>query len=126
MNQQTDKTTAPYYRAASKQLIGACFDNQMQKLFCYTKAGKIARVLLKTKRTNVKSFIAAAKKYTDLKELDATVLWEFIEKIYISEMDKQTKTREIRTVYNFVGAFDFDAAIKQSNNPPNVVKAGIA
>jgi len=77
-------------------------------------------------RTNVKSFIAATKKYTDLKELDATVLREFIEKIYVSEKNKQTKTREIRIVYNFVGAFDFGTAIEQSNNPLNTVKAGIA
>ena len=35
MNQQTDKTTALYYRVASKQPIGVFFDNQMQKLLCY-------------------------------------------------------------------------------------------
>jgi hypothetical protein len=35
-------------------------------------------------RTNVKSFIAATKKYIDLKEPDATVLREFIEKMSVS------------------------------------------
>ena len=34
---------------------------------------------------NVKSFIATTKKYTDLKELDAVVLREFISKIFVSE-----------------------------------------
>jgi isocitrate/isopropylmalate dehydrogenase len=41
-------------------------------------------------RANVKSFIAATKKYADLKELDATVLREFIEKVYVSEKNKET------------------------------------
>ena len=75
-------------------------------------------------RINVKRFIATAKKYTDLKELDATVLREFISKVYISEKDKETKTREIRIVYNFVGPFDFDSAIEQSINSPKEAKAG--
>jgi DNA invertase Pin-like site-specific DNA recombinase len=75
-------------------------------------------------RMNVKSFIDTAKKYTNLQKLDATVLREFISKIYISERNKETKTREIRIVYNFVGAFDFDSAIEQANNPRIVEKTG--
>jgi uncharacterized protein (UPF0335 family) len=57
--------------------------------------------------------VAVAKKYTDLQELDAAVLREFIERIYVSEKDKQTKTQEIQIVYNFIGAFDFAEATKQ-------------
>jgi hypothetical protein len=75
-------------------------------------------------RINVKSFIDTAKKYTNLQELDAIVLREFISKIYVSERDKETKTREIRIVYNFVGAFDFDSAIEQANNAPIAKKTG--
>jgi hypothetical protein len=74
-------------------------------------------------RVNVKSFIATAKKYTDLKELDATVLREFISKIFVSQKDKKTKTQEIQIVYNFVGAFDFDSAI-ESVNLSRAEKAG--
>lgn len=69
-------------------------------------------------RVNVKSFIAATntKKYTDLQELDATVLREFIDRIQVSAVDKEAKTREIKIVYNFIGAFDFKAAIEQAQN----------
>ena len=67
-------------------------------------------------RTNVKSFIAATKKYTDLQELDATVLREFIDKIYVSAVDRKAKTREIKIVYNFIGAFDFNSAMEHANN----------
>jgi len=51
------------------------------------------------------------------------MLREFISKIFVSEKDKETKTREIRIVYNFVGAFDFDSAIEQSINPSITEKA---
>jgi DNA invertase Pin-like site-specific DNA recombinase len=78
------------------------------------------------KRINVKSFIAATKKYTDLKELDATVLREFIERVEVSERDKQTNTQQIRIVYNFIGAFDFEAARELSGNPPQEVKVTTA
>jgi hypothetical protein len=67
-------------------------------------------------RINVKSFIAAAKKYTDLQELDATMLREFIDKIYISAVDRTAKTREIEIVYNFIGAFDFETAAEQAQH----------
>ena len=46
------------------------------------------------KKGSIKSFIAATKKYTDLLELDATVLREFIDKIYVSDKDKNTKTQK--------------------------------
>ena len=73
-------------------------------------------------RSNVKSFIDATKKYTDLQELDATVLREFIDRIYVSAVDKNAKTREIKIVYNFIGAFDFRAATEQAQQK----KIGIA
>ena len=78
------------------------------------------------RKTDVRNFIAVTKKYTDLQELDAAVLREFIEKIYISEKNKQTNTQEIRIVYNFIGAFDFNKAIEQSKDGINTAKADIA
>ena len=82
-------------------------------------------------RVNVKSFINATKKYTDLRELDATVLREFIDKIYISKTSGKKgrgadKTREIEIVYNFIGAFDFETATEQSQNQAKDAKIGIA
>jgi len=56
----------------------------------------------------------STKKYTDLQELDATVLLEFIEKIYVYEKDKQARTEEIQIVYIFIGAFDF---VQVRHNP---------
>ena len=84
------------------------------------------------KKHNVKSFIAAAKKYTDLTELDATVLREFIDKIYVSKTTsrkgrrKTDEQREIEIVYNFIGAFDFPKAMEQSQNQLHKKEIGVA
>jgi hypothetical protein len=51
-----------------------------------------------------------------LKELDATVLREFVDRVFISatEIGKKTDAgRRIHLVYNFIGAFDFEAATAQ-------------
>ena len=67
-------------------------------------------------KTNVKAFIAAVKKYTDLQELDTAVLRAFIDRIEVSHVDKKSRTREITIVYNFIGAFDFTRAIENARN----------
>ena len=67
-------------------------------------------------KTNVRAFIAAVKKYTDLQELDAAVLRAFIDRIEVSHVDKKSRTREITIVYNFIGAFDFTRAIENARN----------
>lgn len=81
---------------------------------------------------NVKNFIKAVKKYTDMTQLDASVLREFVEKIYISDVytpdenDPRIKVREIQIVYNFIGAFDFEEAREQSQAAQKIEKAGVA
>ena len=67
-------------------------------------------------KTNVKAFISVVKKYTDMQELDASILREFIDHIEVSHTDKKSKTREITIVYNFIGAFDFDRAKEKAQN----------
>ena len=67
-------------------------------------------------KTNVKAFISVVKKYTDMQELDASILREFIDRIEVSHTDKKSKTREITIVYNFIGAFDFDRAKEKAQN----------
>jgi len=69
------------------------------------------------KKGNVKCFIATTKKYTNLQELDDTILREFVDRIEISATDKWKKKepgRKIHIVYNFIGAFDFGAVAAQT------------
>ncbi|MDY3014552.1 MAG: DUF4368 domain-containing protein [Evtepia sp.] len=46
-------------------------------------------------QTDAKAFISVAKKYTDMKELAATILQEFIDHIEGSHADRKSNTREI-------------------------------
>lgn len=84
------------------------------------------------RKVNVRQFIAAVRKYTDMQQLDASVLREFVEKIYISEVytpdenEPRIKVREIEIVYNFIGAFDFEDAREQSQAAQKEKKTGVA
>ena len=51
-----------------------------------------------------------------MQELDASILREFIDRIKGSHTDKESKTREITIVYNFIGAFDFERAKEKAQN----------
>ena len=70
--------------------------------------------------------------YGDMQQLDASVLREFVEKIYISEVytpdenEPRIKVREIEIVYNFIGAFDFEEAREQSQAAQKEKKTGVA
>ena len=83
-------------------------------------------------KVNVRQFIAAVRKYTDMQQLDASVLREFVDKIYISEVytpdenEPRIKVREIEIVYNFIGAFDFEEAREQSQASQKEKKIGVA
>ena len=86
------------------------------------------------KKTNVRKFISVVKKYTDMTQLDVTILREFVEQIRVSdtyltdEQQKRVKIREIEIVYNFIGAFDFEEAREQSQTAQdqNNAKVGAA
>lgn len=83
-------------------------------------------------KMNVSSFISAVKKYTDMQTLDAAILREFVEKIYISDVytpdenEPRVKVRDIQIVYNFIGAFDFEEAREQSQAAQKIKKIGVA
>ena len=65
-------------------------------------------------------------------QLDAYILREFVDKIYISEVytpdenEPRIKVREIEIVYNFIGAFDFEEAREQSQAAQKEKKTGVA
>jgi hypothetical protein len=69
--------------------------------------------------------LAATKKYTDLKALDATVLREFIDRIEIAATPKYSRKhpRRINIVYNFIGAFDFISAIEKAGTESEAKKS---
>lgn len=50
-------------------------------------------------KTNVKAFIAVVKKYTDMRELDASLLRSSLDRIEVSQADRATKRQSITIVY---------------------------
>ena len=58
---------------------------------------------IKNDEDNTARFLKIVDKYTDISELTYDLLRDFIDKIYIYEKDKETKTRKIEIFYNFVG-----------------------
>ena len=56
--------------------------------------------------TDVKKFIALVRRYTAIDELNYENVHEFIDRILIHEMDKETNTRKIEIFYSFVGRVD--------------------
>lgn len=56
---------------------------------------------------NVDHFLSIVRKYTDVKELNAEIIREFVEKIYIHQMERIDghKVQRIRIVWNCIGEF---------------------
>lgn len=52
---------------------------------------------------DVKRFINLVHNYTEIKELTYENLHEFIDRILIHELDKETNTRKIEIYYSFIG-----------------------
>lgn len=56
--------------------------------------------------TDVKKFISIVRKYTAIDELTYENVHEFIDRILIYELDKETNTRKFEIFYSFVGKID--------------------
>ena len=68
--------------------------------------------------SNVHAFLSIVKKYTDIPELTAEIVREFIEKVYVSHPEKLNgkSIQEICIVWNCIGEFQelvFDAETKK-------------
>lgn len=55
---------------------------------------------------DVKKFIALVRRYTAIDELTYENVHEFIDRILVHELDKETNTRKIEIFYSFVGKVD--------------------
>jgi len=60
----------------------------------------------KERNSDVKKFVQLVKRYTQIKELTYENVHEFIDRILIYGLDRETNTRKIEIFYNFVGKVD--------------------
>ena len=57
-------------------------------------------------RDNAAAFVKIVAKYENISELTFELLHDFIDKIYVYEVDKENYTRDIEIVYSYVGEVD--------------------
>lgn len=62
----------------------------------------------KEKSLNAEHFLSLVRKYTDIKELDAEIIREFVEKIIVFKTEKIDghRTQRIQIIYNCIGAVE--------------------
>ena len=72
----------------------------------------------KNQRLNIDSFLAQVKKYTEVKELDAKIIWALVERIDVFKQEKvpgiRTKKQTILIHWNFIGAVELPQEQKKS------------
>lgn len=54
---------------------------------------------------NVNQFLALVKKYTEVQELTAEIIREFVEKIYVYQAEKidSHRVQKIKVIWNYIG-----------------------
>lgn len=58
------------------------------------------------RRDDVGRFVQIVRKYTEVQELTYEIVHEFIDRILVYELDRDTNTRKIEIYYSFVGQVD--------------------
>ena len=66
------------------------------------------------RRDDVGRFVQIVRKYTDVQELSYEIVNEFIDRILVYELDKDTNTRKVEIYYSFVGQVDTGEAHTES------------
>jgi len=69
----------------------------------------------KEKSLNVEAFLIKVRKYTDIKELDAEMIREFVEKIIVYKTEKVDghRAQRIRIIYNDIGVIELPVTTRQ-------------
>lgn len=54
---------------------------------------------------NMNQFLGLVKKYTEVQELTAEIIWEFVERIYVYKAEKIDghRVQRIKVVWNYIG-----------------------
>jgi len=60
------------------------------------------------RKQDTSRFVKLVSKYGDIQELDYEIVHEFIDRILIHDLSRETQTRKIEILYSFVGQIDSD------------------
>ncbi|MDR0919810.1 MAG: DUF4368 domain-containing protein [Oscillospiraceae bacterium] len=92
--------------------LTADFESEKAKLKEVITTYETAKSDFEKSKQDITKFIRIVDKYTEITELNYEILHEFIDRINIFETDKETKTRKIEIIYNFIGAVTPTAPVK--------------
>lgn len=83
-----------------------------------TRVTELKRLLAEEKNNavNADRFLALVRKYTDVQELSAEIIREFVEKIYVHQPERidGQRVQRIRIVWNCIGEFTPPEAYKET------------
>jgi hypothetical protein len=92
--------------------LTADFEGEKAKLKEIITTYETAKADFEKSKQDVTKFIKIVDRYTEITELNYEILHEFIDRVNIFETDKETKTRKIEIIYNFIGAVNPTAPVK--------------
>ena len=86
--------------------LTAGYDNEKSTL--KRRLGELENNITVTtdRKNDIAKFVKLVSKYSDIQELDYEILHEFIDRILIHDLDRETNTRKIEIFYSFVGRVD--------------------
>ena len=92
--------------------LSAGYEEEQRTLEC--RVAELQSLIdAETKRAaNVNGFLAVVRKYTDIQELNAEIIREFVEMVYVHQAEKKDgkKLQRVRIVWNFIGELPMSAA----------------
>ena len=96
-------TTHYIRKTVLKELVLA----DLQRVLAYVKEHEQEFVRTAAERgADVKRFVALVRRYSEISELTYENVHEFIDRILVHELDRETNTRKIEIFYSFVGKVD--------------------
>ena len=86
----------------------ANYEAEQYTLECRVAELKSTMTAEKESALGIEHFLGLVRKYTDIQELTAEVIREFVEKIYVYKAERidGRRVQRIKIVYNCIGEFD--------------------
>ena len=91
--------------------MSASYENEQAQLQSRVQELKALLNAQQEDALNVNQFLSLVRKYTDIQELTAEIIREFVEKIYVYKAEKVDghRVQKVRIVWNCIGAFQVPA-----------------
>ena len=117
LNEDADKDTQQrgiLYRISDDRFAKLSSNYETEQAQLQSRVEELQQFLDETKERslNADHFLSLVRKYTDIRELDAEIIREFVERINVFQAEKVDGHRQqrIQIIYNCIGAVDLPDA----------------